>query len=41
VSGSGAYRCSVERGGGADGVDGARLVAMRRLTTCVEDEGER
>jgi hypothetical protein len=41
VSGGGAYRRGIERGGGADGVDDARLAATRRLTTCVEDRGER
>jgi hypothetical protein len=41
VSGGGAYRRSVERGGGTDGVDGARLAATRWLTTCAEDGGER
>jgi hypothetical protein len=40
VSGGGAYRRGVERGGGADGVDGALLVATQRLTTYVEDGGE-
>jgi hypothetical protein len=41
VSGGGAYRRDVERGGGADGVDGARLAATQWLMTCVEDGGER
>jgi hypothetical protein len=41
VSGGGAYRHGVEWGGGADGVDGVRLAATRRLTTCAEDRGER
>jgi hypothetical protein len=41
VSGGGAYRRGVERGGGADGVDGAQLVATRRLTTYAEDGRER
>jgi hypothetical protein len=41
VSSGGAYRRGVEWGGGADGVDGARLAAMRWLTTCAEDGGER
>jgi hypothetical protein len=41
VSGGGTYRRDVEWGGGMDGVDGARLAAMRWLTTCVEDGGER
>jgi hypothetical protein len=40
-SGGGAYRHGVERGGGADGVDGARLAASRWLMTCAEDGGER
>jgi hypothetical protein len=40
VSGNGSYRRGVERSGGMDGVDGARLAATRRLTTCVEDGGE-
>jgi hypothetical protein len=39
--GGGAYRRGVERGGGADGVDGTRLAATRRLMTCAEDGGER
>jgi hypothetical protein len=41
VSGDGAYRRGIERGGGADGVDGARLAATRWLKTCAEDGGER
>jgi hypothetical protein len=40
VSGGGAYRPGVERGGGADGVDGERLAVTRRLMTCAEDGGE-
>jgi hypothetical protein len=41
VSGGGAYRRGVKRGGGAHGIDGARLAATRRLTSCTKDGGER
>jgi hypothetical protein len=41
VSGGGAYRRGVERGGGVDGVDSVQLVVTQRLTTYAEDGGER
>jgi hypothetical protein len=41
VSGGGTYWRGVERGGGADGVDGAQLAVTQQLMTCVEDGGER
>jgi hypothetical protein len=41
VSGGGAYRRGVERGGGVDGVDGAQLVVTQWLTTSAVHGGER
>jgi hypothetical protein len=41
VSSGGAYRRGIERGGGADGVDGAQLAVTQWLMTFVEDGGER